>query len=430
MANRVEYIKKLSQELSKARERASLLEQRLQKVNGVTSAIIYELDTNGCFTYINEAVEEILFFTPEELIGSHFSTIMSKREAKRVSRETVLPRFKGKKTGSSNSPKLFDERRTGKRRTRSLEVKLISKKNRETKTFLGDVTGMVDVEGAYVSDKIKNKVAFTGSHGIIFDITKYKQSERHRLEMQKRILEMQKMDAIGKLAGRVAHDLNNKLGSIIGSAELMNQKYGDNADHQLNKYINNILSASKKAVDLSCRLHEFSKKNNYTYATIDAHLLVNNVLEFIKPTMSESITLQKIFAANDSLITGCSNQLQNTFLNLFVNACDAMKSSGGVLTVETSNVNLKHKLDCCGYFYSRPGDYLLISVTDSGCGMDETTQANLFEPFFTTKNDEQSIGLGLTSVRDCIKNHGGFIMVDSKLGQGTSVHLYLPAYQC
>ncbi|MFP4162836.1 MAG: two-component system sensor histidine kinase NtrB [Chitinispirillaceae bacterium] len=423
-------IDQLMSELHNLHNKTDRLQENLDRIANISSAIIYVLDKDGCFTFVNRAVEEILNFTPDELIGRHFSTIMTKEEFRKVSRNIVLPRIAGKVTGIENAPKLFDERRTGKRRTRNMEIKLLTKKTDDMRILVGDVTGIVEVEGAYRRGKneIRSKSEnFLGSQGVIFDITKYKKAERERLELQKRLFELQKMDAIGKLAGKVAHDLNNKLGSIIGSAEILKQDFGKK-ETDPSMFLDTILSASRHAAELSNRLLEFSRKGESGYANVNIHELIDNVMEFVKPIKEENISIHRILLSLEPTVMGCSNQLQNALLNLVLNACDAITTGGGVLTVETTDVLVDENTRCSHSFQIKSGKYLMITIQDTGIGMDESVMCRLFEPFFTTKTVGKGIGLGLVSVRDCVKNHGGFINVDSEPGKGSRFEVYLPRY--
>ncbi|KMQ52406.1 PAS/PAC sensor hybrid histidine kinase [Chitinispirillum alkaliphilum] len=420
-------VEKLLTELDQIRSDNSALKDRLDRISGITTAIIYVLDTDGKFTYVNQAVESILKFKPQDLLGQHFSTIMPKAEYEKVARSHVLPVFHGKVTGGKQSPRLFDERRTGERRTRNLEVKLYTKNNDDVKILVGDVTGIVDVEGAYRSgiSVVNKSEGFIGSQGIIFDITKYKKAERERLVLQKSLFEAQKMDAIGKLAGKVAHDLNNKLGSIIGSAEMLKQDYGL-VNKELTMYIETILSASRHAANLSGKLLEFSYKADNNCQNVDMHNLADNVLGFIRPTIEESIIINKKYHSVNPIVTGSISQLQNALLNLIVNACDAMSITGGMLTVQTDDITVEEKIKCISGFYAKPGNYLRISVQDTGTGIDEKIFNRIFEPFFTTKTEGKFIGLGLPGVRDCVRYLGGFIQVESKCAKGSVFKIHLP----
>jgi PAS domain S-box-containing protein len=242
----------LIHELKESRRERDRLRFQLDRIIDITAGIIYILDPDGQFVFVNNAVEDILHYGSEELIGKHFSVIMPPGEYERVSRASVLPKFAGRKTGIDEAPKLFDERRTGHRRTKNLEVQLLSKSQKEIRTKAGDVTGIIAVEGVYdcglMEEKKGRAPAFVGSQGMIFDITRYKKAEKNRLTIQHRLLEIQKMDALGRLAEGIAHDFNNKLGTILGCAEMIKQNFtGSTAG--LDMYIDPVISAGRHAAD-------------------------------------------------------------------------------------------------------------------------------------------------------------------------------------
>ena len=415
----------LKEEVERLRYENQYLSERLGRITEITAAIIYILDVNGHFVFINKAVDEILHYKPEELIVKHFSTIMSREEYDRVARAVVLPKFAGKKTGVEKAPKLFDERRTGERRTKNLEVRLVTKGRHGIKILVGDVTGIIAVEGAYDRKMIDGKNhsnAFLGSQGIIFDITKYKKAEKERMELQRRLFETQKMDAIGRLSGKVAHDLNNKLGSILGCAEIMRQDFISSKEEMA--YIDTIISASKHAAELSNRLMEFSRKDDHTMIKLSLNQVVENVLELVKPTIEGSIIVTTDFSATDFIINGNPNHLQNAILNVVTNACDAMPFGTGDLKFATRNIILNKEEAKQAKVH--PGKFIILSISDTGIGMDKETQDHLFQPFFTTKAVGKGLGLGLASVRDCIKSHGGYIEFESSSGKGSDFRLIIP----
>lgn len=416
----------LLDELERLRYENECLSERLGRITEITAAIIYILDVQGHFVFINRAVDDILHYKPEELIGKHFSTIMSQEEYERVARAVVLPRFAGKKTGVEKAPKLFDERRTGDRRTKNLEVRLMAKDRKGVKILVGDVTGIIAVEGFYDYKKVREhnsqEAAFQGSQGVIFDITKYKKAEKERMELQRRLFETQKMDAIGRLSGKVAHDLNNKLGSILGCAEIMRQDFCSAKEEVV--YIDTIISASKHAAELSNRLMEFSRKDDHNMVELSLNQVVDNVLELVKPTIDCSIAVSTDFSAEEFIIYGNPNHLQNAILNVVTNACDAMSSGGGELKFSTENISYSEEEAKLAKV--SPGKFVVLSISDTGVGMDTNTLEHLFQPFFTTKAVGKGIGLGLASVRDCIKSHYGFIEFESKKGKGSIFRLIIP----
>jgi len=416
-------------EVSRLTDRNRHLQEYLDRIFGISSAIIYILDANGRFIFVNRAVEDVLNFSTEELIGKHFSFILPPDEYERVSREVVLPRIAGRTTGLEDAPKLFNERRRGARRTRNMEVKLMARRPDDYRIIAGGVTGIVEVEGAYsiVEDQEVadgKKEVFIGSQGVIFDITKYKKAELERLELHKRLFRIQKMDAIGKLSGRVAHDLNNKLGSIIGTAEILKQGLRDIDPETLDIYLDTILTASKNAAELSNKLTEFSRKGESSFERLDFHKLLAGVMGFVESIAGSHISIRKIMLSKYPTVTGSETMLQNAILNLIVNAFEAMRG-GGALTIETGDAAIEAPLRTASRCTLNPGEYLLVSVRDTGVGMDEEVKKKIFDPFFTT-DAEKGFGLGLTSIRECIRNHGGVIDMESAPGKGSRFDIYLP----
>ena len=424
-------VDELFNEMRQLREQNSSLQEHLNRIFGISSAVIYILDPEGCFTFINRAVEDILNFTPDELLGKHFSVILPPDECDRVSRKVTLPRMAGRVTGSLEAPKLFDERRSGSRRTRNMEVKLLTRERDDFRILVGDVTGIVEVEGAYCLQDNKDdsrdtvKEVFLGSQGIIFDITKYKKAEAERFELHRQLFQIQKMDAIGKLAGRVAHDLNNKLGSIIGTAEILKHDLHNIDPAVIGTYLDTILSASRHATEISRRLSEFSRRGDTGYRKFNFHELLDSVMAFVKSIASDNVSVHKILLSENPVVTGSWTLLQSALLNLVMNAFEAMKKGGGVLTVETSDVTISSALKTTYPTSIRPGEYFLVSVQDTGVGIGDDIKSRIFEPFFTT-NADHGLGLGLLSIRECIRNHAGIINVKSDPGKGSRFEVYLP----
>jgi len=415
-------------EVRRLREEKRRLQDYLDRIFGISSAIVYILDADGHFTFVNRAVEDILNFSTEELIGKHFSFILPPEEYERVSREAVLPRIAGQATGDGEAPKLFNERRTGARRTRNMEVRLMTRRPHDYRVLIGDVTGIVEVEGAYsLNDAAADKNVFLGSQGVIFDVTKYKNAESERLELHKRLFQIQKNDAIGKFASKVAHDINNKLGSIIGTAEVLKSEIErqDGSRGTMLACIDTLLLASKHAADISDRLTKYSRKGESDFVQLNVHDLLCGVMDFAKSIASGSVSVRKTLRSKNPVITGSETMLQNALFNLVVNAFDAMKQSGGVLTVETADVTTEMADKSRHSVHLKRGDYLLVAVEDTGIGMDEEVKSKLFDPFFTT-HAERGLGLGLVSCRECVRNHGGFIEIHSEPGKGARFDIYLP----
>ena len=239
-----------------------------------------------------------------------------------------------------------------------------------------------------------------------------------------KLRQSQKMEAIGQLAGGVAHDLNNMLGAITGSADLIKLKCSD-IDPSFHEYLKVIIDATKRSSDLVSNLLAFARKGKYEKKAFDLHNTIDDGIKLLEHSLVKSIKIQKNFQAVPSIIIGDSSQLEHSILNLAVNAADAM-SKGGILLFKTEIVEFDPKIMTSNYEKIEEGTYLLLTVSDTGCGMDDETINNIFDPFFTTKETGKGTGLGLSSVYGAIKNHGGFVDVESRVEEGSKLKIYLP----
>jgi PAS domain S-box-containing protein len=251
--------------------------------------------------------------------------------------------------------------------------------------------------------------------GIVEDIT-----ERHRLQEQLR--QSQKMEAVGQLAGGVAHDFNNMLTVILGYTELLTEQIG--LDKPLGKDLREIQDAAQRAAALTRKLLAFSRKQVLTVAPVDLTKIVQSLEPMLRRLLEEPITIRTALADDLVTVMADSSQLEHLLVNLVVNARDAMPG-GGALTITTGNADLD-----AAFVADNPGasvgSYAMMSVTDTGTGMAPEVRAKIFEPFFTTKEAGRGTGLGLAAVYGTVKQLGGFIAVDSHLGRGSTFTIYLP----
>jgi two-component system cell cycle sensor histidine kinase/response regulator CckA len=244
-------------------------------------------------------------------------------------------------------------------------------------------------------------------------------TEQKRLEVQLR--QAQKMEAIGTLAGGIAHDFNNLLMGIQGRTSLMFMDVGYKHPHFL--HLRGIEDMVKRGAHLTKQLLGFARGGKYEVRATDLNDLIENSLEMFGRTRKEIKTLRK-YQKDIWPVEVDRGQIEQVLLNVFVNAWQAMPG-GGALYLETQNVTLDKNL--IRPFDAKPGNYVKVSITDTGVGMDETARQRVFEPFFSTKEMGGGTGLGLASAYGIIKNHGGIINVQSELGQGTTIDIYLPA---
>jgi len=258
-----------------------------------------------------------------------------------------------------------------------------------------------------------------GVLGIGRDIT-----ERKRLEDQFR--QSQKMEAIGQLAGGVAHDFNNLLTVIAGNAELLLEGAALDSPHA-RECIQDIKQAGLKAASLTRQLLAFSRKQLLAPELLNLNDLIANLEKMLRRLIGEDIVLVTDLASDLWRVKADPGQIEQVLLNLAVNSRDAMPQ-GGRLTITTANAVLDQDLLRING-QSRSGDAVLLSVHDTGCGMDEVTRARIFEPFFTTKEVGKGTGLGLATVYGIVSQSNGHIEVSSEVGHGTTFHIYLPRHQ-
>jgi PAS domain S-box-containing protein len=244
-------------------------------------------------------------------------------------------------------------------------------------------------------------------------------TDSRRLENQLR--QAHRMGAIGRLAGGVAHDFNNILTVIIGYSELAGYRLG--AGHSVSKHLNEIKLAAERAASLTRQLLAFSRQQVLYPRILDLNAVVNNLTQMLLRLIGEDISLS-FKAGTVGAIRADLGQIEQILMNLVVNARDAM-SHGGTISIETSTVELAESY-VDSHLSVPPGRYVVLSVSDTGCGMDEKTVAQIFEPFFTTKNPGQGTGLGLSTVYGIVKQSDGHIWVYSEPGRGSTFKLYFP----
>jgi PAS domain S-box-containing protein len=375
------------------RQRAALSlqasERRFQSLIENTSGIIAVLDPDGTVGYVSPTVEPILGHRPEELIGTNIRSYAHPEDG------SILADFLGE---------------VGRQPGVLLPVEFRIRHRDGSWRILGAMS--------------RNLVDNPELRGIVINA----QDITDRRELEEQFRQSQKMEAIGRLAGGVAHDFNNMLGAITGYSDILLHRVptegGCGLDESARECLQEIMTAAERAANLTRQLLLFSRKEVPTLQVLDLSETVGGVYKMLGRLIGEDIELLAVSDPAAALVKADPGQIEQIVMNLAINARDAMPQ-GGKLTVETKNVD-PDEVDAPSPDGTQPGSYVLLAVSDTGCGMDSATKARIFEPFFTTKEQGKGTGLGLATVYGVVQQSGGYIRVESQPGQGTTFKIYLP----
>jgi len=356
-------------------------------VENAKEAIVVAQD--GVLKFVNPRTLEITGYSESELLSLSFIEFIHPDD-----RSMVLENYK-KRLQGEKVPEVYSFRmvtKEGKTRWLQISAVLISWDNRPA------------------------------SLNFLTDITEIKSAEEELKDKERQLLQVQKMEAIGRLAGGVAHDFNNLLTAIIGYTDIL--LLHPKLEQELKKYVEQIKNSSDRASSLIQQLLAFSRRQMMQAKTFDLNKLVANIDKMLRRLIGEDIELFTVFEKDLGLIKADPGQIEQVIMNLAVNARDAMPT-GGKLIIETKNIKLDQ-----AYFENRvngqPELYIMLCVTDTGIGMDEETKRHIFEPFFTTKEIGRGTGLGLSTVYGIVKQSGGYIWVYSEPDKGTTFKCYFP----
>jgi PAS domain S-box-containing protein len=398
-------LQKMNQEITVRRETEEKLaesEKRLDSIISSVPDIIYRLDPQGRITFISQPVTEYGYATGD-LIGQSIYDIVHPED-----RDSVRTRI--------------DERRTGNRRTRNLEVRLMNKLFDDAapnKTNSGYSVFLLGAEGLYEASDHQGR-HFIGTQGIVRDIT-----ERKQLESQ--LQEAQKMEAIGTLAGGIAHDFNNILGTIIGYAEMI-EMFDVPENDKVRDRLKYILASAYRAKDLVQQILTFSRRTEQDKVPVALTPILKDIIKFLRASLPATIKINAQYDADNSSVLGDSTQLYQVIMNLCTNAAHAMGKKGGILEVNLSDVH-SDSIDSGQQAELEPGSYIMVGVQDTGDGMTPDMLDRIFEPFFTTKRRGEGTGLGLSVVHGIVKGMRGTISVHTQKGEGSLFKVYIPRYE-
>jgi len=257
---------------------------------------------------------------------------------------------------------------------------------------------------------------------LYYDLTEQKRAEEEKDHLEHQFRQVQRVDAIGRLAGGVAHDLNNLLTPVLLYSEMLLEDFGPEDDRR--RSVEQVLNAGLRARDLVRQLLAFGRKQNLEYKLLHINDVLSGFKKLLRRTIREDVQIDILLGPIDKVIKADLGQIEQIIMNLCINAQDAMPE-GGRLVLETDCVVLddQYAADHPG---AEPGEYIVLAVSDTGIGMDKETQQHVFEPFFSTKG-KSGTGLGLATVYGIVKQHGGNIWLYSEPGEGTTFKVYLPA---
>ena len=275
-------------------------------------------------------------------------------------------------------------------------------------------------DGTILTVRLSGRSVSNGDESGMLELIAEDVTEKRVLEDQFR--QAQKMEAVGRLAGGVAHDFNNLLMVISGYTEVLLDAL--DATSPLHSRVEAIQQAADRATTLTRQLLAFSRKQLLELKVVDVNAIVQDMERLLRPLIGENIELVTRLEQNVGRTRADAGQLEQVIMNLVVNGKDAMPN-GGKITIQTANAELDDSYRR-EHTYIQPGPYIVLLVSDTGCGMDKETQSRIFEPFFTTKEKGKGTGLGLSTVYGIIKQSGGYVFAQSELGLGTTFRIYLP----
>jgi len=360
-------------------------QSRFKSLVETTTDFIWELDTQARFLYVSPQAKQLLGYEPEELIGTSGFDLMPPDEAKKIEAQ-------------------FSEYVEQGLPFRNLQNINLHKDGH--KVYL-------ESNGEPFFDDSGRLLGYRGSDR---DITE-------RIKMEEQIIQSQKMEALGQLAGGVAHDFNNMLTGIMGNAELLLLEMEDKPEYAA--HLSMIIEAADRAADLARNLLVFGNRKALSFQPLDLIEILKSTLEIFKKVMDKKITLSLELEAEKTQVKGMESQLQSVFMNLLINASHAMPK-GGHIHINSSNITLKKQYCLQSPFDLEPGTYISISVKDTGEGIPKENLHRVFDPFFTTKDTGKGTGLGLSAVYSTLHQHRGMISLNSELMKGTEFVLFFP----
>jgi len=378
-------------EFRASQDRVRRSEDRLQNILDNMRDVVFTVSPLGIFTSLSPAFQRITGWPYNDWIGRSFTSLIHPDDI-----PLVLDIFTRVLAGEM--PWLYEVR---------------------IKTKEGPF-----ITGEFLASPQKRDGKIIGVLGIGRDITLRKQADENKKILESQLVQAQKLESLGTLASGIAHDFNNILGIIVGYASLIEKLPANRAN--MEKCLTAIHTAGQRGANLVKQMLTFARKTEILYEPILINDIVNEVVKLLEETFPKTITLSVHLENDLPLIEADATQVHQVILNLCLNARDAMPHNG-ILTMTTRSESgeIVHRI----YPKAMATKYIILSVTDTGSGMDEETQHRIFEPFFTTKGRGKGTGLGLALVFGILESHGGFVSLQSEVGKGTTFYCYFPVPQ-
>jgi len=381
-------LQKQIKELKIAKERAEENEKKFSLIFNSASDGMFLVDTiTGAIVLSNTTAHKMFDYLPDGLNQPALDSIVKPLEG-----GAIMARLLS--TSSSERPAL-----------RSIAMGLNS-----SKPMICDISSsLVEMEGKiYILARI-------------LDITKLATIEKEKEEIKAKLVHASKMEALGRLAGGIAHDFNNILSGIFAYAQLASAHISN--PEKAKQDIQQIRNAAEKATGLIQQIMTFTRKSGQEKKILPIFSIVKEAFSLFKSSLPANIGIVDAIRSR-ALVSADPTNIHQVVMNLCTNACHAMENTGGTLTVELEEKDVTENKDA--HAIIAPGNYLELTVSDTGCGMDSSTHDRIFEPYFTTKKSGQGTGLGLALVHGIVEDHKGYIVVKSEPGKGSSFHVFFP----
>jgi PAS domain S-box-containing protein len=384
--------KQTEEELRESEEKFKFLAEKM-------ADIIWTVNLNFQTTYVSPSIEKILGFTPEERKRQTLEEMITPGSLKRT-QMMFLEELRRDEAGKADPD-----------RSVIIEVEYY-RKDGSIVWMENSVKAMRDNSGAIV-----------GMYGVSRDITERKIAEEENTKLQSQLQQVQKMESIGRLAGGIAHDFNNMLGIIVGNTELAMDDVPEwnPARHNLEE----IRIASIRARNMVRQIMAFSRQSPQEMKPVRISRIIKESLELLRSSIPKTIEIHQNISSESDTIRADPTQINQVLINLCTNAAHAMGEKGGVLEVSLKNIELD---ECSAIHYHdlSLGKYIRLTVSDTGHGIEPKIMERIFDPYFTTKGVGEGSGMGLSVVHGIVKTHGGYFLVNSELGKGTTFQVFFP----